>query len=318
MAYNSQQLTLQQPKEPQGLLRRLLTKGQVFPFTKANNTIALSLAGEITPSYIREKKGDKSSYWNEERLNSEALSNWSQFYFFVVGMAKVALFFFLPLYYGLFFIALLFGEGKWADGADFFYGLTLYATLPCLLIYCHFKLVSAGHLFLAPFLKSKRVYSLNRQTGMVTLFKKGNKARFTHPFIEFDCVLMSAPSPQGHLNYNLMLVHRYHDYSVGVPIGNLVGSNELVAEYYRLWNMIQRYMDTSQPLPDILVLEPARERDPLTAEHDKKTGRNPRYWRDMSDEEYKRTLEKIAEQQKSQPDSGPRLNIFAPKEGEET
>ncbi|MGT0149901.1 hypothetical protein ACT691_11450 [Vibrio metschnikovii] len=71
---------------------------------------------------------------------------------------------------------------------------------------------------------------------------------------------MSAPSPQGHLNYNLMLVHRYHNYSVGVPIGNLIGSNERVAEYYRLWNMIQRYMDISQPMPDILVLEPARER----------------------------------------------------------
>jgi len=36
MAYNSQQLTLQQPKEPQGFPRRLLTKGQVFPFTQAN------------------------------------------------------------------------------------------------------------------------------------------------------------------------------------------------------------------------------------------------------------------------------------------
>ncbi len=314
MAYNSQQLTLQQPKEPQGFLRRLLTKGQVFPFTQANSTIALSLARETKPSAMSNYNQD-NLFWDEKGLESEALSNWSQFYFFVVGMAKMVMLLALPFFYLFFLAALIFGEGKWADGSAFFYGLTFYVALPSLLIYGHFKLVSAGHLFLAPFLKSKRVYSLNRQTGMVRLFKKGNKERFTHPFIEFDCVLMSAPSPQGHLNYNLMLVHRYHDYSVGVPIGNLVGSNELVAEYYRLWNMIQRYMDTSQPLPDILVLEPARARDPLTAEHDKKTGRNPRYWRDMSDEEYKRTLEKIAEQQKSQPDSGPRLNIFVPEEG---
>ncbi|MGY2572287.1 hypothetical protein [Vibrio sp. C8] len=314
MAYNSQQFTLQSPKEPQGFLRRLLTKGQVFPFTQANSTIALSLAKETKPSAMSNYNQD-NLFWDEKGLESEALSNWSQFYFFVVGMAKVALFFFLPLSYLLLLFGFVFGKQGWDVWGGEFGAVTLYATLPCLLIYAHFKLVSAGHLFLAPFFKSKRVYSLNRQTGMVTLFKKGNKERFTHPFIEFDCVLMSAPSPQGHLNYNLMLVHRYHEYSVGVPIGNLVGSNELVAEYYRLWNMIQRYMDTSQPLPDILVLEPARERDPLTAEHDKKTGRNPRYWRDMSDEEYKRTLEKIAEQQKSQPDSGPRFNIFAPKEG---
>ncbi len=310
MAYNSQQLTLQQPKDPQGFLRRLLTKGQVFPFTQANGTIALSLAKETKPSAMSNYNQD-NLFWDEKGLESEALSNWSQFYFFVVGMAKVVLFLGLPLAYFLLLIGLVIGQGGWAVRSNTFYALTFYGAFPCLVIYAHFKLVSAGHLFLAPFLKSKRVYSLNRQTGMVTLFKKGNKVRFSHPFIEFDCVLMSAPGPQGHLNYNLMLVHRYHDYSVGVPIGNLVGSNELVAEYYRLWNMIQRYMDISQPLPDILVLEPARARDPLTAEHDKKTGRNPRYWRDMSDEEYKRTLDSIAEQQKSQPDSGPKLNIFA-------
>lgn len=73
----------------------------------------------------------------------------------------------------------------------------------------------------------------------------------------------------------------------------------MVAEYYRLWNMIQRYMDISQPMPDILVLEPARERDPTTAAYDKQTGRNPRYWRDMSDEEYQQTLKKSQISKKS-------------------
>ncbi|WP_234911462.1 hypothetical protein, partial [Vibrio anguillarum] len=309
MAYNSEQLTLQPPKEAQGFLRRVLTKGQVFPFTKANETISLALARETKPSAMQSYNQD-NLFWDEKDLNSEALSGWSQFYFIIVGMVKVSLILVLPLGY-LISLLPLFGEGGWKTFWELFYSLTVYVTLPFLLIYGHFKLVSAGHLFLAPFLKSKRVYSLNRQTGMVTLFKKGNKERFSHPFIEFDCVLMSAPSPQGHLNYNLMLVHRYHDYSVGVPIGNLIGSNEMVAEYYRLWNMIQRYMDISQPMPDILVLEPARERDPTTAAYDKQTGRNPRYWRDMSDEEYQQTLKKIAEQQKNQPDSGPVLNVFS-------
>ncbi|MBF4317830.1 hypothetical protein EAY30_23390, partial [Vibrio anguillarum] len=265
---------------------------------------------ETKPSAMQSYNQD-NLFWDEKDLNSEALSGWSQFYFIIVGMVKVSLILVLPLAYFLIFIGLIFGSGGWSARSETFYGLTLYITFPFLLIYGHFKLVSAGHLFLAPFLKSKRVYSLNRQTGMVTLFKKGNKERFSHPFIEFDCVLMSAPSPQGHLNYNLMLVHRYHDYSVGVPIGNLIGSNERVVEYYRLWNMIQRYMDISQPMPDILVLEPARERDPTTAAYDKQTGRNPRCWRDMSDEEYQQTLKRIAEQQKNQPDTGPKLDIFA-------
>lgn len=44
------------------------------------------------------------------------------------------------------------------------------------------------------------------------------------------------------------------------------------------------------------------------------TGRNPRYWRDMSDEEYKLALENIAEKQKGKSDTGPKLNIFAESE----
>ncbi|OOE32518.1 hypothetical protein BZG04_15115 [Salinivibrio kushneri] len=316
MTYNTEQLQLQSAKPPHGFLQRLLTKGQVFPFTKANDTIALSLAGEVTPSYIKEIESDnKSLYWNEERLNSEALSGWSQFYTFLLTMTKILLILFLPLAYLVFLYPLLFGyaswDKRWDDWLMVSYGLTLYFTLPCLLIWGHYKLVCKGYYFLAPFLKSKRVYSLNRQTGMVTLYKRGNKVRFTHPFIEFDCVLMSAPSPQGHLNYNLMLVHRYQPYSVGVPISNLIGTNERVVEYQRLWNMIQRYMDVSQPMPDLLVLEEARAKDPVTAAHDQQTGRDPRYWRDMSDDTYKKTLAEIAEQQKTSPATGPKINIFA-------
>lgn len=61
MAYNSEQLTLQPPKEAQGFLRSVLTKGQIFPFTKANETIALSLAGEITPRISKRLKRKTSS-----------------------------------------------------------------------------------------------------------------------------------------------------------------------------------------------------------------------------------------------------------------
>ena len=120
---------------------------------------------------------------------------------------------------------------------------------------------------------------------MVTLFKR-NKPYFTHPFIEFDCVLLSSPTRQGFLNYSLTLIHRYSDYSVGVSVGNLLGPKAMVDEYLRFWNMAQRYMDTSQSLPDIMILEGARQRDPTTIAYDKEHSRNPRYWRDMTEEEY--------------------------------
>ncbi|MFT4574638.1 hypothetical protein [Marinomonas primoryensis] len=107
------------------------------------------------------------------------------------------------------------------------------------------------------------MFELNRTTGMVTLFKR-NKPYFTHPFIEFDCVLLSCPTRQGFLNYSLTLIHRYSDYSVGVSLGNLLGPNAMVGEYLRFWNMAQGYMDISQPLPDIMILEGARQRDPTT------------------------------------------------------
>ncbi|MGD8111001.1 hypothetical protein [Vibrio sp. TRT 17S01] len=313
MAYNSEQFELQAPKPPQGFLRQVLTKGQNFGFSKANTSIATSLAKETKPSSMKafEENNDKPMFWNEKTLTCEILSSWSQLYLFIAGMAKMGLLFFLPLGYLLLFVTAIFGKGDWSSSAPLFYDLTLYGLLPCSFIYGHFRLVDLGYLFLAPFLKSKILFELNRQTGMVTLFKKGNRKRFEHPFIEFDCVLISAPSPQGHLNYNLMLIHRYHEYSVGVPLHNFIGTNKMVSEYHRLWNMIQRYMDVSQPMPDIMILEPAREKDPTTAAYDKSTNRDPRYWRNMTDEQFEKKIEQIEEKQRSQPATGPAINIFS-------
>lgn len=45
-------------------------------------------------------------------------------------------------------------------------------------------------------------------------------------------------------------------------------------------------MDVTRPLPDFPVLEPHRYKDPVTAEHDQKTVRPERYWRDMDDKAF--------------------------------
>src|SRR5690606_40640405 len=55
------------------------------------------------------------------------------------------------------------------------------------------------------------------------------------------------------------------------------------------WDTLQRYMDVSQPLPDLPVLEQSRHLDPVTAAHDAATGRNPRQWRDSNVEASNRT-----------------------------
>ncbi|MOA18577.1 hypothetical protein D3C78_1389040 [compost metagenome] len=54
------------------------------------------------------------------------------------------------------------------------------------------------------------------------------------------------------------------------------------------WDTLQRYMDVSQPLPELPILEQFRPLDPATAEHDRHSGRNPRYWRDMSYQDWEK------------------------------
>ncbi|PYF78585.1 hypothetical protein DFP75_1114 [Marinomonas alcarazii] len=314
-AYNSQNFPPQKPRQEKGFLRRMMTSGKPFSFSQTTDSITVYGLDDMTPTIMaEEEKSSKPMYWTETKLIGESLSGWSQLYVLIAGIANVCLMFVLPLAYILFLSGLVFGKGgivfAWNDGMDdLFWGLTLYVTLPCFLIYLHYKLLHAGYMFLAPFLRPSRIFELNRTTGMVTLFKK-NKPYFTHPFIEFDCVLMSSPTQQGFLNYSLTLIHRYRDYSVGVPISGSMGANHKVIEYLRFWNMVQRYMDISQPLPDILVLEPARQRDPTTIAYDKEHNRNPRYWRDMTDEEFKQKMDEIEKTQKNTPATGKPIDIF--------
>lgn len=49
-------------------------------------------------------------------------------------------------------------------------------------------------------------------------------------------------------------------------------------------------MDASRPLPDLPCFEKCRYLDPVSAEHDRQTGRNPRYWIDMDDETFAEKL----------------------------
>ncbi|MBD1559748.1 hypothetical protein HC752_22690 [Vibrio sp. S9_S30] len=307
--YNSESYTKQKPNTHTSFF----SKGQPLGFSKASSVVSVSCIENLKPSDFREMEKDtsKSMFWNERALQQESLSAWSQLYFFLVTIAKGFLYVVVPIM--VLASSLPFFNPDTPITADLLVAIITsisYFFVPSAVVYLHFILVSRGYLFLAPFLKSKRSFDLSRKTGMVTLYKKGNKVRFTHPFIEFDCVLMSAPSHQGHLSYSLFLVHRYMGYSFGVPIGTLIGPNQPVGEYYRLWNMIQRYMDVSQPIPDIMILEPARPKDPVTAAHDEQTGRKPRYWRDMTDEEFEVTLSELRTKQRGLPTTGLSIDIF--------
>ncbi|WP_298450321.1 hypothetical protein [uncultured Marinobacter sp.] len=123
----------------------------------------------------------------------------------------------------------------------------------------------------------------NRLTGQVRI-ALGRKRFFEAPFVEFDAYVERVVQ-QGGIFYRLMLVHRYTQKTFNKTAFSTVEAEK--HEVLALWDMLQRYMDVTQPLPDTPRLEPFRHLDPVTAEHDKQTGRNPRFWRDLDIEAWK-------------------------------
>ncbi|MDS1311566.1 hypothetical protein [Marinobacter xiaoshiensis] len=123
----------------------------------------------------------------------------------------------------------------------------------------------------------------NRLTGQVRI-ALGRKRFFDAPFVEFDAYVERVVQ-QGGIFYRLMLVHRYTQKTFNKTAFSTIEAEK--HEVLALWDMLQRYMDVTQPLPDTPRLEPFRHLDPVTAEHDKQTGRNPRYWRDLDLDSWK-------------------------------
>ncbi len=123
----------------------------------------------------------------------------------------------------------------------------------------------------------------NRLTGQVR-FAMGRKRFFEAPFVEFDAYVERVVQ-HGGIFYRLMFVHRYTQKTFNQTW--LSGIEATKGEVLALWDMLQRYMDVSEPLPDVPRLEPFRHLDPATRKHDNETNRNPRYWRDLDLEAWK-------------------------------
>lgn len=114
-----------------------------------------------------------------------------------------------------------------------------------------------------------------RATGMVK-FRTWREETFEAPFIEFDPYISFHVNPKGPVSYKLLLRHRYTGWQTTVAQVADIHKVELYAH----WDELQRYMDVSQPLPDVPALEKFRPLDPTTAEYDAagKRGRPADYW----------------------------------------
>lgn len=298
------------------LLKKFLKSGsRKMPFSKPTSEISTRVDTENNPGLmekLRQTNPNLEPFWSHEELVIERPSRWFQVYYLLSVLGKSIIWFFLPIYTMVCILGGIIHDSSFLAGfnAGFLPALQ-WIFLPAAIVWLQAILMDRGYWTPTWIMTSKKVFTLNRKTGMVTLYKGNGKVRYSHPLVEFDCVLVSAPSQQGLMNYSLMLAHRYNGSMHGIPLSTLTTPNESVSEYYRIWNMILCYMDVSQPLPDCLILEESRHLDPVTAEYDKKVGRNPRYWRDMSEEEYKASLEAIRQRQQGKPETGPELNIFA-------
>jgi hypothetical protein len=125
--------------------------------------------------------------------------------------------------------------------------------------------------------------AFSRTKGEVSFALPRGK-KLTAPFEEFDAYVERVVQ-HGGIFYRLMFVHRYTGKQFSqTSLSRIEPTKE---EVMALWDMLQRYMDVSQPLPDVPRLEPFRHLDPVTVEHDQKTGRNPRFWRDLDLETWK-------------------------------
>nr|WP_260416128.1 iron ABC transporter permease [Pseudomonas cichorii] len=140
----------------------------------------------------------------------------------------------------------------------------------------------------------------NRVDGMVR-FKRRFRRLFVAPFEEFDPVLTLLPSGYGSHDYTITLYHRYTNKKISLATKmHSLGLDK--ANTLAFWDCLQRYMDITQPLPDLPVLEQSRHLDPVTAAHDASTGRNPRRWRDQALTDWKTSGEKkLNEQLQSYP-----------------
>lgn len=134
-------------------------------------------------------------------------------------------------------------------------------------------------------------YAFCRRTGMVMT------SRGDFPFYEFDAYIEMRVGTQGSQFHSFKVIHRYPHRSPDPftkhPLEFSFAVDGSIAQLYAVWDMLQRYMDVSQPLPDIPQVEPFRHLDPTTKAYDEagKRGRPATYWRDLyansSEEELK-------------------------------
>lgn len=284
-----------------------LYHSELFPFFgricldgfEAREEIPSALLSRPSPEDLRKlesksnplREAGIADRMNHERIRFEHLA-WP--IRIIEGMAligKVSLVLFTPLFTILYFYR---GTDRYTDSfTDYLgnsYGYLIFIIFAPL--FCWLFSVSVIKIFSRYLLKPGRgpEWELNRRTGMVKVWYYPLKIPFLKreeplieelPFYKFG----------GYLGGTTALDLNYHHRKISIPIGrDLSLYHKGLEENLVILKFFQNYMDTSKPLPDIPILEEFRHLDPVTAEHDRQAKRPSRYWRDMDNETFKKTV----------------------------
>ncbi|MHC8412827.1 hypothetical protein ACYZTR_22660 [Pseudomonas sp. Hz4] len=234
---------------------------------------------------------------DHERFRYALLPASSHFWMYMLGGGRFLFFLFLAITFFIFMAELL-DTKKILLNVISDYSATLFTFLGIPLV-CWLAGTVVIKFFQSLWIKPSRgpIWELNRRTGLVTVFdyknngqykKNGTIGELTAPFYEFDAYIATSPDSQGMPMNVLYLAHRYRN--IMINFGALLCPGPGTQEACALWDFIQNYMDVSRPLPDLPQYEEYRHLDPTTAEHDRLTGRHPRYWIDMDDATFKHVI----------------------------
>lgn len=311
-AYDSRRI----PNQPPQIRNHAGLLCMPLPWGNTEDVAPLTFTDEDSPQNLREKEEEERKHPGHRARNEAIFHNacnhicyrgarasvWTQLWAFLGAAGKGVFFIWTGLLVLSFPLILTVDESPLIEQLEITFHMWLWIA-PAALVSWLMARIAFFHLPSHWFLRPSKgpLWELNRQTGMVTVFARkpgqfkqcGIDGDFVRPFYEFDAYVHTLPTRQGMPLYSLHLVHRYHP--VAIDFMPVIGRQSSDSDSLALWDMWQNYMDTSRPLPDIPTWEEFRPLDPVTAEHDRNTGRAPRYWRDMDDATYKLALDQMSQ-----------------------
>ena len=249
--------------------------------------------GDQSTTYIEDENKEKVpvSWMNHESFRWTTLPKFAWRWLLVKGVARFLLIAGAPVLFVTFLHVYFLSNEHLADSIEeFFLPVILYGGGTCLVLWGGISLCERlfpRFMFRPP---KGPTWEFNRRTGMVTQFcdpeKPGQSGKilWQSPFEEFDCYIHMGPTSQGLPLYYAVMVHRFREEVMHLT--PLQQASSTSSEHKALWNYWCQYMDSTAPLPDIPLLELHRANDPVTAAHDKETGRDPLYWYNMNEAAY--------------------------------